>query len=192
MFLGSSSRAIGLRMRFKTALGWILWLGFCSLLCAGLFAGCLHDPNFGWPQLGAPGATPAEKTAYERNQATQFNPFPDPSLSHTDPGETPLGFNEPRDITPYLQERRAEADSAYLQPGAGPARAAQASPIVIVPDPGAPPATVTAPYPSNSPYVAPTPFAAPTPSPYPGAAPTPMPAPNATPMPGPSPTIWPQ
>lgn len=173
-------------MRFKTALGWFLWLGFCSLLCAGLFAGCLHDPNFGWPQLGAPGATPAEKTAYERNQATQFNPFPDPSLSHTDPGETPLGFNEPRDITPYLQERRAEADGAYSHPGA------PASPIVIVPDPGAPPATVTAPYPSNSPYVAPAPFAAPTPSPYPGAAPAPAPAPGATPMPGPSPTIWPQ
>ncbi len=180
-------------MRFKTALGWILWLGFCSLLCAGLFAGCLNDPGFVWPQLGVPGATPAEKTANQRYESTWFNPFPDPSLSHTDAGETPLGFNEPRDVTPLLQQRRAAAQAAYLQPGAPPPGGAPAKPIVVVPDPGAPPATVTVPYPSNSPYVAPAPFAAPSsPSPYPGAAPTPSPAPSAAPMPGPSPTVLPQ
>ncbi|HEX3997423.1 MAG TPA: hypothetical protein VHX65_02620 [Pirellulales bacterium] len=165
-------------MRLYTAIAWLLWIGLCSVVCAGLFAGCYSDPHFAYPHLFVPGATPQEKTAYEQNEALRFDPYPDPTLSHVDPGERPIGYEQPREPYPI----RPMPAPVIVTPAPGSAG--------LTPVPG--PATVTAPYPSNAPYPAlsPSPFPAASPAPYPGAMPTPGATPSLSPVPGPAPAPY--
>ena len=136
-------------------------------LCIGLLAGCYSDPHFGMPQLFVPGATPAQKTAYEQAESQRFDPYPDPSLSHSDGGMRPLGYDQPREPYP-------------LRPSP--------NPIIVTP---APSGTITAPYPGASgfPTTAPGSFPAASPAPYPGATPN-YGTQNWTPVPGPAPAPY--
>jgi hypothetical protein len=203
-------------MRFSTAFAWLLWVGFCSTLCAGLFAGCLNDPGFVWPHLAVPGSTWAEKNKNLETEAEVFNPYPDPNISRTDPGETPPGFEFPRDPVLILRERHDLQQAAAVGPGPAPQNIPMATPIPVTPQ-LPPPAgtTLTAPYPAAPYATAPSPTTTAVPGAisypsayppvipsnsqsggsavYPLGSPTPYPGatPNLAPAPGPAPYVIP-
>jgi hypothetical protein len=147
-------------MRYSIAIFWGL--------CAGLLAGCYRDQNYTWHFLPLSGATPAERTANQQAEAQYSDPWPDPNLSHIDPGMRPLGYEQPRDY--------------------GPARPSSAPIIVTAPPAG----TITTPYPSMPAYPATAPgsFPAASPTPYPGATPNSGIAPYGAPIPGPAPAPY--
>lgn len=170
-------------MRISTAIAQVAWVGLCSAICAGIFAGC-YDPTFAFPHLGVPGATPAQRTAYEQNEALRFDPYPDPTLSHVDPGERPLGYEQPRE--PYPLRPLPKPIVVTPMPGADAVAPAVVAPTAVAPTAVAPTAvapmavgptvvpspTVTAPYPYVGPPAAiPAPIPAGSPTPYPGAIP---------------------
>jgi hypothetical protein len=160
-------------------------IAIAGCLCAGLFAGCFfNDPGFVYPHLLNSGST-----AQQQAEAQWFDPYPDPTLSHSDGGMRPLGYEEPRDVTPLLRYRIDSQATGSLQPGGSYPLQPPAAPIVITP---APTGTITAPYPSARPYpmTAPGSFPAASPAPYPGATPNSGVSPNFAPTPGPAPAPY--
>ncbi len=149
--------------------------GVGLILCGWLvlaYAGC-NSPQFNTPTLRAPG-----NTAYERQEALQFDPYPDPKTGPDFAGSRPRDFDIPRPAPPLARNQALPVAPVYAAPPmvlSGPPQAYA---------PGAAPAA--APYASPAPYVAP--YAAPAPAPAVLAPPGPIysqaPSPIATPTPG--------